>query len=405
MSKELLAAILDRSADAASVAWAHQGVGNLAALPNPEVAIEAALSLGNVAALTGVQQPKALRKLAAAALHKLKSKGVKVEAKLPPKSFTLSAESVNIAPRAFLSVPNALGNHHLVLTSTDRTGSCIMEFVIGGDKFEDHHGHASRSELRQFWKELEGDTAMREVPFATGLRLGLDAIGEKRSHGWEHLLEKVDAATLSAAKQNATLDAGVRELEDVVQWLLPAWLVPAGVVAHALATQPDQMNENGAPSAAFVEWIESTTAAALAEAGPALAAAARVNQRIFEVLGRESSAARMIALANAIDQGLADGTTEEVKQAVLTAISLELQHRQAEQEADVQAMMKMIGSQRGGSSYDDDFSDDRPGMPQGLIDALGGEAFDEEFDEDGDEAGVGGGEGSGESAAGSDEAR
>ena len=72
---DALAAILDRSGDPATVAWAHEGKGALAALPDPQLAIAAAGALGNVAALQSVNAPKDLRKAASAALHKLKSRG------------------------------------------------------------------------------------------------------------------------------------------------------------------------------------------------------------------------------------------------------------------------------------------------------------------------------------------
>ncbi|MBM4368385.1 MAG: hypothetical protein FJ102_19380, partial [Deltaproteobacteria bacterium] len=64
MAHPQLASILDRTGHAATVAWAHDGEGNLAALPDADLAVDAAVALGNAAALQAVQAPKNLRKLA-----------------------------------------------------------------------------------------------------------------------------------------------------------------------------------------------------------------------------------------------------------------------------------------------------------------------------------------------------
>src|SRR5262245_17410281 len=94
-------AILDRTGDEATVAWAHDGTGDVSKLPDPLLAIAAAAALGNVKALQSVQGPKELRKAAAAALHKLRSTGVKVEEKVAPRAVGLGKEVIDIPARAF----------------------------------------------------------------------------------------------------------------------------------------------------------------------------------------------------------------------------------------------------------------------------------------------------------------
>ncbi len=161
MADPRLASILDRSGDPATVAWAHDGEGALVSLADPELAIAAAGELGNITALQSVTEPKSLRKAAAAALHRLKSRGVRVEDKAPANTFTLAREALVITPRAFLSGPNPLGNCHMVLTATDAEGSCIVELIVGGSRVQAEHGHASRKELRGFWNARGADTAHR----------------------------------------------------------------------------------------------------------------------------------------------------------------------------------------------------------------------------------------------------
>ena len=343
MANEQLASILDRSGHPATVAWAHDGVGALGELPDPELAIEAAGQLGNVAALVAVSQPKPLRKAAAAALHKLKSRGVKVQTPVPARSFTLSAEAVHLAPRAFLSVPNELGNHHLVLTATDTTGSCIMELIIAGDTAQDHHGHASRSELRSFWRALETDASMQEVPFTTGLHLGFAAVQGKHAHGWDHLLEKLDGEMISAAKRVVIAVDAIPEVEEApTTWALPARLVPPKVVAEAL----DAMAEKASPDV-IEEWSKHFATQALDVGRDGFLKAAQVNARVFSVLGRKVSAAKMLALADSISGGIAGAEVQGVIVALNFAVLQESQHRQDEQRKDLDAMMKMIGNQGG----------------------------------------------------------
>ena len=345
MPNERLASILDRSGDAPTVAWAHEGVGTLTALPDPELAIEAAAALGNTAALASVQQPKNLRKLAAASLHKLRSKGVRVEVAAVPKSFTLAGEAVTMPPRAFLSVPNELGNHHLILTATDNTGSCIMELIVGGEKLQDHHGHASRSELRSFWKEIQNDGTMKEIPFLVGLHLGLQAVRGQRAHGWEHLIEKLDKGSVPAAERVAIqIDSvpQIAELADVDSWGLPAGLVPGKVVAAALSAMPkDTTGDEGR------SWSVQFATEALSAARPAFAAAARKNAQVFSVLGHRVSASKSLEIAEAIDAGAAGGSFPEMIIAVNFAVLREMQHRQVEQRQDLDAMMQALGRQGG----------------------------------------------------------
>ena len=117
----VVAALLDRSGDPASVAWVHDGVGELAALPDPDAALAAAVEVGNTAALQAVAAPKALKKAAAAALHKLRSRGVKVEAAVAPRAFSLGKEQEDIH---VFSVPeNRVGRFWACWAYENRNGN------------------------------------------------------------------------------------------------------------------------------------------------------------------------------------------------------------------------------------------------------------------------------------------
>ncbi|MSQ01969.1 MAG: hypothetical protein EXR71_08755 [Myxococcales bacterium] len=327
MADSRLSAILDRSGDAATVAWAHDGAGDLTTLSDPELAIHAAGELGNVAALQAVVAPKSLRKAAALALHRIRSRGIKVADAVPPTAFTLAREAFDVPPRAFLSGPNAMGNCQLLMTATDREGSCIMEVIIGGDKVQDHHGHANRGELRRFWKEIEGDGVMVEIPFSAGLHLGDAALKGKPAHGWDHFLSKLAAGALAAARsadprQVALADTGA----EAEAWVLPAWLLPGAVVDGIVASLPaDATPENEG-------WLNDAIAGALDGAGrEAFAFAADRSALVFALLGRGAAAKSAWAAAARLRSGDDCRDLAPLRSAVLLAAFQDLQQRQTEQ--------------------------------------------------------------------------
>ncbi len=345
MAHPQLSSILDRSGHAATVAWAHDGSGDLASLPDADLAVEAAVALGNVAALQAVVAPKHLRKLAAAALHKLKSRGVKVAEVAAPRAFSLGAEDVQVPPRAFLSTPNALGNMHLVLTATDREGSCIMELVYGGSKLQDEHGHASRSELRQFWRELENDAGMTEIPFVTALHLGDALVQGKHAHGWDHLLEKVDSGTLTAARlldpaRQAPAPRG--DDGDPSDWSLPAWLVDAKLV--------EDLAENGFGAHTAEDpdgWLNEGLDKALRSSRDEFAHACEHIALAFTLVGRPRAAAEAREVKRRIEAGESGRNFAQVRLAVLMACFDEIRRREAEHKADMDGLMQMVGRQGG----------------------------------------------------------
>ncbi len=343
-----ITSIVDRSGHAETVAWAHEGHGNVASLPDPELAIAAALVLGNGVALASVTAPKPLRKLASAALHKLKSQGVKVAAAAPPRSFSLGAEEVNVPPRAFLSRPNTMGNIHLVLTATDRDGSCIMELIYGGSRLNDNHGHASRGELRSFWRELENDRAMGEIPFVAGLHLGDVLVQGKHAHGWDHLLEKVDPGTLTSARLLDPLRHAPPAKDDdgdPGDWTLPAWLVPPKVVESTLESMPQELAPEG--EALPEAWLEAGTDEALSAARHEFATACEQFALAFALLGRPRAAAEARSVRRRIEDGEAGRTLPQVRQSLLLAVYDEIRRRDEEQRADMDGIMRMVGKQGG----------------------------------------------------------
>ncbi len=343
MADPRLAAILDQSGDAATVAWAHHGHGELARLADPELAIAAAEALGNTAALQSVSQPKALRKAAAAALHKLKSRGVKVADAVAPVAFTLPREVTDaVAPRAFLGAPGALGNSHLLLTSTDRESSCLMEIIFGGDKIQDSHGHASRSELRKFWKQLEADESVTEVPFLAGLHLADALVRGKRLHGWDHFLSKLDPAVLAVARATDPLTLALPETgAPGARFMLPAWLVAPAVVDAVVKSLPEEVKPEDEG------WIDQGCRDALLNGGRArFALAADQAALTFRLLGRGAQADEAATLAARLrDEGDDLEAVPALRSAVLMAAFGELQHRQEQHDADMDALMRHLGNQ------------------------------------------------------------
>ncbi len=339
MADPRLTAILDRSGDPELVAWAHDGAGDVTTLSDPELAIHAAGELGNIAALQAVVAPKALRKAAAAALHRIKSRGIKVADAPAPKAFTLAREAFDVPPRAFLSGPNAMGNCHLLMTATDREGSCIMEVIIGGDKVQDHHGHAGRSELRKFWKQIEGDDVMAEIPFVAGLHLGDAALNGKPAHGWDHFLSKVAPGSLAAARSANPLEYALADSGAAAEgWVLPAWLLPGAVVDGIVASLPaDATPENEG-------WLDEAIAAALEGGGrESFAFAADRSALVFALLGRGAAAESARAAATRMRAGEGCSDLAPLRSAVLLAAFQELQHRQQEKSSDIDSVMRRVG--------------------------------------------------------------
>lgn len=341
MADPRLASIVDRSGDAALVAWAHHGTGSLAALTAPELAIAAAGELGNVAALQSVTEPKALRKAAAIALHRIKSRGVKVEDLPSARSFTLAREVLDIPPRAFFGAPNAMGNCHMLLTGTNFEGSCIMELIIGGPKVQDQHGHASRSELRAFWRDMEADPSLTDVPFLAALHIADRVVSGKSIHGWDHFLSKLAPGTLAAARAVDPLLSARPEVGAAVEgWVLPTSLVGGGVVDAVVNAMPQE----GDPS--NDSWLDLGVSSALEGAArDEFAVAADFAALVYTMLGRSAQAADAVDVAARLRAGEPGGNFPQLRSAVLLGAFQEIQHRQTEHQRDVESLMQRIGQQ------------------------------------------------------------
>lgn len=240
MPDPTVTAIVERTGDAASVAWAHEGTGDLASLPNPAAAIAAAAQLGNVKALQSVTAPKDLRKAAAAALHKLKSKGLKIEEVVAPRAFSLGKEGFDLPSRAFLGLPDLEGDMELLVTTSDAGGNCALALILGGGRVKEmRHAHLGRGELRDVWKQAEGRQDLTEIPFLTGLHYAEKfAATSEHKHDWTHFLEHVPAPTLQQAKALdplATARAAIDEGEDPnPRWLAPLGTLDDGALRHGI---------------------------------------------------------------------------------------------------------------------------------------------------------------------------
>lgn len=197
-----LADLLARRGDPATVAWVHEGQGDLAALPDPELAIAAAAAAGNAAALQAVRGPKALKKAASRALHQLRSRGVKVAEAVRPATFTLGREAVAGLNRAFLSLPDSEGDLELLLVAGDEEGICVLGTILGGPTVlrEARHAHVNRSGLREVIRSVEERRSHAELPFVAGLALADRVYTGRPEHAWQHFLDHVPAATLQSAR-------------------------------------------------------------------------------------------------------------------------------------------------------------------------------------------------------------
>jgi hypothetical protein len=311
MNKDLVHAIVQRTADPASIAWAHEGTGVLGALPDPLAAIEAAGLVGNLAALQSVTAPKDLRKAAALALHKARSRGVMVPAPAArPVVFSLGQEVVDVPARAFLSLPDMDGDVELLVTCTDREGTCALGVILGGtgDLREARHAHLTRGQLRDTWKTAERRSDLAELPFAAGLAIALATPTLVRDHAWTHFLEHVPADVLATARM-LDLDAAraavpSRETDGGASaegWLAPVSLIDSGALDAAVQRYASAAADGDAPPS--LDTVVDDVAEGLLDAArrAKLADAARRAAGTWRWHGRPAAAARLEAIADSAD--------------------------------------------------------------------------------------------------------
>ncbi len=308
MNKALVTAIVDRTADPASIAWAHEGTGALANLPDALAAIEAAGQIGNVVVLQTVNAPKDLKKAAALALHKARSRGLKIVAPANPVAFSLGREVIEVPSRAFLSLPDMEGEQELTITCTDTEGTCALGIIVSatGELREARHAHLNRAGLRDFWKQAEGRRDLAEVPFTAALAVALGVPGLVRDHAWMHFLEHVPAETLAQARalDLATAAAGLPGHEtdggaSAEGWLPPASLFGGDMLAATFRAITEKMTsgeEEGTD--ADTELAAALDAAFTDEVRERFVAAARRAALAWRWHGRPEGAARLETLAD-----------------------------------------------------------------------------------------------------------
>ncbi|MDP2312071.1 MAG: hypothetical protein Q8P41_04140 [Pseudomonadota bacterium] len=332
-----LAAVVERRADPATVAWAHEGQGNLAALPDPQLAIAAAAALGNTRALQSVTAPKELRKAAAAALHKLKSKGVKVEDAPAPRAFNLGKADEALPSRAFLSLPDMEGDMELLMTTSDEGGNCALGIILGaGRAKETRHAHLGRGELRDIWRQATSRGDLVEIPYITGLHYAERFMaGGDHKHDWTHFLEHVPAALLQTARALDPL-ANVPPAVDEGEDPNPRWLAPLGVLDnaalnHGIEAMSAVVNaaEDDASRDAGLEALYTETATNALDAGDrnALARAADLTAVALTFHGRPRGAALVRAQGEAALAGAPGSAIEGVAMGVRLLLVSQAQQR------------------------------------------------------------------------------
>jgi len=206
--------------------WLADGSGSLESLDERLAlsALEAAVATQALERVQGLDDSpdKELRKAARRALHRLRSAGVDVADTAPAKRFSLSAEVVDIPSRAFLGHAHQEGYAPFLLTATDAEGSCILAGEIGGGEGVRNttHLHVTRRDLREVWKDAEGNADLVEVSFVTGMHFvkrGMEsarALLGRSPHDWDHFLGHISKGTVTAAQLLDTADGLSAELDE-----------------------------------------------------------------------------------------------------------------------------------------------------------------------------------------------
>lgn len=345
-----LAAVIARNADLsvvdpATIAWAHEGAGNLAALPDPHLAIAAAAALGNTRALLSVTAPKELKKAAAAALHKLKSRGVKIEEAPAPRAFVLGRGEEPLPSRAFLSLPDMQGDMELLITTSDAGGNCALGVILSaGRAKETHHGHLPRAQLRDVWKQATSRGDLVEIPYVAGLHYAERFLaGGEHKHDWTHFLEHVPAATLQSARvldPLANPPTPVDEGEDPnPRWMSPLGVLDNAALNHGINQMPAVVAaaEDDAARDANLAALYTETADNALEAGDrsALARAADMTAVALTFHGRPRGAAMVRAQGAAALAGAPGSAIEGVSMGVRLLLITQMQQRIQERVAEI----------------------------------------------------------------------
>lgn len=321
--------VLDRSGDPATVAWAHEGKGRLSDLADPTLGIAAAVALGNAAALQSVTAPKDLKKAAAAALHRLRSSGIKVEAPRPQASFQLSAEAGAPPPRAFVALPDGSGEVEFVLTVSDAAESCAvgLRAVSPALITDSGHSHLSRTELRNTWAEVQKN-GLIEIPFSAGLHWADRLIGS--THAFKHFLEHVPAATIAAARANPPrpLAAVAEDPERIGKdWALSnrLWdLTALEPTVHAIFSAPAE--EGVDPNARYEAAVDQLAAGMIRDDNRAnVVASLRFLAEIYALLGHDLSADQLNAWALGVESGGSLEGAPPIRQSAALALARESQ--------------------------------------------------------------------------------
>lgn len=233
-------AILNRTADPASVVWAHDGAGELSQLGDVEAAVAAAVLLNNVSALQiAAQSPdKRARRAAAVGVHRLRSAGVAIPvAAVAPRAFSLERETVDELLRAFMSVPDENGDIEVILTIANELGSAAVGAVLGGPTgLRDLKiSWVARSGVREVWRAAERNRAA-EVPFVTALHFAAP-YGPTHDE-WGHFVKLLPPGLLQSAQ---FLDPLARRLPGqtlepaaVVRWMPNPDLLDEAALGRAL---------------------------------------------------------------------------------------------------------------------------------------------------------------------------
>jgi len=202
-------------------------------------AVEAALRLGRGDLLTTAKneaRDKEVRKAAAAAIHRLKSMGQKVEETRSAQAWTLKAEEAPVFPPvAVVSMPDQDGTFAFVAVVTGANETVAFGGMAGGvsGHRDVEHTHLSRSARREILADLRRDEAMTELPFHAALQVleRAFALGGATPHEWDHLLVHLDEGTKTSARLLPLFKEALEAPHpDVLAQIVPLLDGPAPVV-------------------------------------------------------------------------------------------------------------------------------------------------------------------------------
>ncbi len=158
-----------------------------------------------LAAARRTASSKRIRKAAGAALHRLKSSGVKVAATTSRQWVPRAGLDDVPPPRALLGLPDPSGGFPFVCIAFSREDGCACAGLAsaGQGHSDADHAHVTRSTARGILDGARRDQHLLDVPFHVALHFVQSAFaqgGRGHPHGWDHMIASVPEGVLTSAR-------------------------------------------------------------------------------------------------------------------------------------------------------------------------------------------------------------